>query len=126
MKRMLFAVAALSIATTAFAADRMVTDETTKAECSACHIAYPPRMLPVASWEALMAGLKTHFGEDDELWVPLDENGQPDLSAAPLAVDDLLDDEEYATLKNAIDLGLEEFGVALSSREVVSLITSVS
>lgn len=67
MKRMLFAVAALSLATTANAADRMVTDEMTKAECSACHIAYPPRMLPAASWEAVMGGLKTHFGEDASL-----------------------------------------------------------
>lgn len=67
MKRMLIAVAALSLATTAYAADRMVTDETTKAECSACHIAYPPRLLPAASWEALMGGLKTHFAEDATL-----------------------------------------------------------
>ncbi|MEZ5923992.1 MAG: diheme cytochrome c [Hyphomicrobiaceae bacterium] len=67
MKRRLLAVAALTLATTSHAADRMVTDELTKTECSACHIAYPPRMLPAASWEALMAGLKDHFGEDATL-----------------------------------------------------------
>ena len=38
-----------------------------KAECSACHIAYPARMLPAASWKAMMAGLDRHFGTDASL-----------------------------------------------------------
>lgn len=38
-----------------------------KAECSACHIAYPAQMLPAQSWSAIMAGLKDHFGEDASL-----------------------------------------------------------
>ena len=67
MNRIWIAAATLALASTAHAADRMVTDEMTKAECSACHIAYPPRMLPAASWEVLMGGLKTHFGEDASL-----------------------------------------------------------
>jgi mono/diheme cytochrome c family protein len=33
-------------------------------ECSACHMAYPPRMLPAASWQRLMAHLPQHFGTD--------------------------------------------------------------
>ncbi|MEQ1897885.1 MAG: diheme cytochrome c [Vicinamibacterales bacterium] len=33
-------------------------------ECSSCHVAYPPRLLPADSWRAVMAGLKTHFGTD--------------------------------------------------------------
>lgn len=40
------------------------TDPTTAAECGACHMAYPPSLLPAASWHALMAGLPEHFGED--------------------------------------------------------------
>lgn len=47
--------------------DRMVTDELTKTECSACHIAFPARLLPAASWEALMGDLSNHFGEDASL-----------------------------------------------------------
>ncbi len=33
-----------------------------KTECSACHIAYPPMLLPERSWRKLMAGLDKHFG----------------------------------------------------------------
>jgi hypothetical protein len=34
------------------------------AECSGCHIAYPARFLPAATWSRLMAGLDKHFGSD--------------------------------------------------------------
>jgi hypothetical protein len=33
-----------------------------KTECSACHIAYPPMLLPERSWRKLMVGLDKHFG----------------------------------------------------------------
>lgn len=33
-------------------------------ECTGCHIAYPPRMLPAASWQRLMQDLPRHFGTD--------------------------------------------------------------
>ncbi|WP_417597751.1 hypothetical protein [Oceanospirillum sp.] len=32
-------------------------------ECGACHIAYPPQVLPKASWQNLFANLNDHFGE---------------------------------------------------------------
>lgn len=35
-----------------------------QAECTSCHIAYPPRLLPARSWRALMSGLDRHFGTD--------------------------------------------------------------
>jgi Dihaem cytochrome c len=38
-----------------------------KAECAACHIAYPPRLLPAASWQRLMTQLPKHFGTDASL-----------------------------------------------------------
>jgi diheme cytochrome c len=38
-----------------------------KMECGACHLAYPPRLLPARSWRALMGGLDTHFGTDASL-----------------------------------------------------------
>lgn len=36
-------------------------------ECAACHIAYPPGLLPAASWQRLMQGLEQHFGTDASL-----------------------------------------------------------
>lgn len=46
---------------------RAVSDRTTFAECSACHMAYPPALLPAASWDKIMATLSDHFGEDASL-----------------------------------------------------------
>jgi hypothetical protein len=36
-------------------------------ECGACHLAYPPSLLPRESWRRLMAGLERHFGQNAEL-----------------------------------------------------------
>ena len=36
-------------------------------ECGACHVAYPPSMLPASSWQRLMGNLKSHFGSDASL-----------------------------------------------------------
>jgi hypothetical protein len=36
-------------------------------ECGSCHVAYPPMLLPVASWERMMATLANHFGDNAEL-----------------------------------------------------------
>jgi cytochrome c553 len=33
-------------------------------ECSGCHLAYPPGLLPGASWRRIMAGLERHYGDD--------------------------------------------------------------
>ncbi len=38
-----------------------------KAECAACHVAYPPGLLPAASWQRLMSHLPNHFGTDASL-----------------------------------------------------------
>lgn len=38
-----------------------------RAECGACHVAYPPALLPAVSWQRLMAGLDRHFGSDASL-----------------------------------------------------------
>lgn len=37
---------------------------TYRAECASCHMLYPPGLLPVRSWKAMMGGLKDHFGEN--------------------------------------------------------------
>jgi hypothetical protein len=36
-------------------------------ECSACHLAFPARMLGVDSWQRLMDNLPKHFGSDASL-----------------------------------------------------------
>jgi mono/diheme cytochrome c family protein len=38
-----------------------------KQECAACHQAYPPGMLPAASWQNIMNGLPKHYGSDASL-----------------------------------------------------------
>ncbi len=35
-----------------------------KAECTSCHMAYPPGLLPARSWTQMMNTLDKHFGED--------------------------------------------------------------
>lgn len=39
-------------------------NDTWQTECGACHVAYPPQLLPAPSWRALMSGLDQHFGAD--------------------------------------------------------------
>jgi len=41
-------------------------------ECSTCHIAYAPGLLPAESWRKVMTGLDKHFGSDASLTA--DEN----------------------------------------------------
>lgn len=36
-------------------------------ECAACHMAYPPGLLPAPSWQRLMNGLDKHFGVNASL-----------------------------------------------------------
>jgi Dihaem cytochrome c len=36
-------------------------------ECSACHLAYPPGMLPARSWQRIMGSLGKHYGTDASL-----------------------------------------------------------
>jgi len=46
-----------------------VIDKQYQAECSECHFAYQPGLLPAKSWEALLnaEALRRHFGVDAEL-----------------------------------------------------------
>lgn len=36
-------------------------------ECAACHLAYPPGLLPSAFWQRIMGGLDKHYGTDASL-----------------------------------------------------------
>lgn len=40
------------------------TNAAWKSECASCHVAYPPGLMPAASWRAVMARLDRHFGSD--------------------------------------------------------------
>ena len=51
----------------ATAQPQILSDPVANEECGACHIPYPPRFLPKASWKAIMANLSDHFGEDASL-----------------------------------------------------------
>ncbi len=44
-----------------------INDTTTQKECSACHMAFQPQMLPARSWSKIMQTLGNHFGEDASL-----------------------------------------------------------
>jgi hypothetical protein len=60
-------------------------------ECGACHLAYPPGLLPRASWQRLLSGLDRHFGADASLdpataasiarWLAANARGQGDSPA---------------------------------------------
>ncbi|OQX03289.1 MAG: hypothetical protein BWK73_40040 [Thiothrix lacustris] len=43
------------------------TNATFQTECSACHMAYPPGMLPASSWREMMGTLDKHFDTDASL-----------------------------------------------------------
>lgn len=38
-----------------------------KQECAACHVAFPPGMLPAESWRRLLGNLPHHYGTDASL-----------------------------------------------------------
>lgn len=44
-----------------------VSDARTTKECSACHMLYPPGLLPARSWARLMSDLMNHFGDNADL-----------------------------------------------------------
>jgi len=74
MKRSLIIVALL-LANSAWADGNenlapAVSNPKWKNECSACHMAYPPALLPERSWRKMMLGLERHFGQDASLDVP--------------------------------------------------------
>ncbi|BAY11360.1 hypothetical protein [Calothrix sp. NIES-2098] len=63
------------------------------------------------------------FDENDEIWVLLDEEGEPLIDGERFSINSMKDDEEYETICNAIDLGLQALGIE-NWHEVYSFITS--
>ncbi|ACC75364.1 diheme cytochrome c [Paraburkholderia phymatum] len=62
-------------------------------ECATCHLAYPPGMLPAASWQRILGNLQHHFGTDASLdadsvrqistWLAANSAGDTAAHAAP-------------------------------------------
>ncbi|MGH9459689.1 MAG: hypothetical protein ACRD1X_00600 [Vicinamibacteria bacterium] len=50
------------------------------------------------------------LGHGDEVYVLLDEEGEPLLAGERFGIDQLDPDKEYETLKNAIEMGLDALG----------------
>jgi hypothetical protein len=44
-----------------------VDNEAYEQECGTCHFAYQPGLLPSGSWDKILAGLSSHFGEEISL-----------------------------------------------------------
>jgi hypothetical protein len=51
------------------------------------------------------------FGEEDEIYAPLDRHGQPKTDGLRLRLAELDPAEEYETIQNAIELGMAKLGV---------------
>jgi len=45
----------------------VVMSEKYRSECASCHLAYPPALLPLASWRRLLGSLDKHYGVDASL-----------------------------------------------------------
>ena len=62
-------------------------------ECATCHLAYPPGMLPAASWQRILGNMSHHFGTDASLdadsvkqistWLAAHSSGDAGRRAAP-------------------------------------------
>ena len=65
-----------------------------------------------ARWSALYENgkLTTEFTAAAEVYVELDEDGNPALSGPRCHADDLVDGVEYETVENAIQRGLASLG----------------
>ena len=73
-----------------------VVDPLYREECGSCHFAYPPGLLPTRSWQALMADLENHFGDN----AALDPETQRALSA--YLVENSADRAEYRRSRKII------------------------
>ncbi|PHS79168.1 MAG: hypothetical protein COB59_03225 [Rhodospirillaceae bacterium] len=69
MRSLIFAASVLLFSVTSAQAGSLpvVDDPIAKSECSDCHMAYPPILLPQASWEKILGNLSDHFGDDASL-----------------------------------------------------------
>ena len=57
------AALAISVSSTWAMTVPKIEHAATLKECGACHMVYPPQMLPQRSWDAMMSHLESHFGD---------------------------------------------------------------
>ncbi len=89
-----------------------VTSKVYRQECTACHFAYLPGLLPAASWRQLLSSLDDHFGEnasieDAEVMAELSaflETYAADKSRAQLSVRIMRDLEGKPAPKGVTDI----------------------
>ncbi len=70
LRQALFVGWGLWVLSSAWADERLMPTSVpaaVKQECAACHMAYPPGMLPQASWQRIMGNLDRHYGTDASL-----------------------------------------------------------
>lgn len=73
MSPLIFSLAfAITLAASTTKADERTVQASSQAnvwqqECAACHLAFPPYMLPSKSWKQLLQGLDRHFDTDASL-----------------------------------------------------------
>jgi hypothetical protein len=71
MKRSAIFLTSALLATSAFAQEGIrlppVDHAAAAKECGACHLVFPPQMLPARSWTKIMERLDDHFGENASL-----------------------------------------------------------
>jgi hypothetical protein len=58
----------------------------------------------------MCGSLASSFGAADEIWIQLGQDGYPLPDGPRLAMAELQDDQEYETIENAIELGLQALG----------------
>jgi hypothetical protein len=77
------------------------------------------------SSELYESGVPTaSFGPDEEIWVEVNEDYQPLPQNGMFRVQqlDVNSDKEYVTYRNAIQLGLEKIGVAISWENIIDIV----
>jgi len=67
--------------------------------------------------------LQCSFGAEDEVWVPVDEEGLPVKDGPVYKETELLPGEEYETIQNAIELGIQEMPQTLGWQDLLRFIT---
>jgi hypothetical protein len=79
-------------------------------ESSALLVRYDSRMGHRSSSLFVGGDQVQTFNEDDEEYVPLDDLGEPIVSARPVHISEFDPTQEYETIRNAIQLGLDALG----------------
>lgn len=89
-----------------------VNNQDYTAECSGCHFAYQPGLLPARSWQKLMGNLQDHFGDNAELDAAMQKSLTDYLTqnAAEFSKDEFSRKLLWGLSKNSTPLRISELG----------------